>query len=213
MSGTPYQGPQAAGIPDMPSGGGAPAPAPAPAGGGGGFLSGVFGGGGGDGGGLGGMLGKMAYTPEARDHNLNQMNAGKPYHDPDTGTWTVPDRGQGWFTGMKEGLDRENWHAGPVQDRQVDYADQQAPTDPMHEQARMEEEKRKKDASYQELLASLMGASNPGELLGMGGGGGGGRRAAAPAAPAAPAGGNPYSAEYARLMAMLEEQNPMSGLV
>lgn len=54
------------------------------------------------------------YSPMARDYNEFARAEGRPHHDPETGIWTVPDRGQGVLGALGEGLNPRNWHPGPV---------------------------------------------------------------------------------------------------
>ena len=67
-----------------------------------------------------GLLSSFApYDADAKAHNLAQMAAGKPHHDPETGRWGMAPTGTGFMSNMKDhmtAMNPESWHAGPVQD-------------------------------------------------------------------------------------------------
>lgn len=54
---------------------------------------------------------RFAYGPEAAAWNDSMRQQGRPFHDPETGVWTMPEEGSIWDT-----LNPMNWHPGPVQE-------------------------------------------------------------------------------------------------
>ena len=67
--------------------------------------------------GLGLLAGLEPYDAAAKAHNISQMQAGKPHHNPETGVWSMAPTGTGTMSDLKDHmtlLNPESWHAGPV---------------------------------------------------------------------------------------------------